>query len=69
LGFILEKRILQGNLTGTDFQVSKGIYEKVEKGLFTRALSDRTRGNSFKLEGSRSRLDRRKKFFTMGVVR
>jgi len=37
--------------------------------LFVRACSDKTRGNGFKLEKSRTRLHIRKKFFTVKVVR
>ena len=40
-----------------------GIY------IFSRACCDRTRGNSFKLKEGRFRLDIRKKFFTMRVVK
>ena len=47
----------------------KGAYRKAGEGLFIRAGSDRTRGNGFKLEEGRFRLDIRKKFFTVGVVR
>lgn len=39
----------------------------MEKG-FTRACSDRTRGNSFQLKEGKFRLDLRKKFFTVSVV-
>ncbi|KAK4818947.1 hypothetical protein QYF61_022212 [Mycteria americana] len=61
--FSLEKRRLQG-----DLQYLKGAYKKAGEGLLTRACSDRTRGNSFKLKEGRFRLDIRKKFFTMRMV-
>ncbi|KAK4828253.1 hypothetical protein QYF61_024860, partial [Mycteria americana] len=60
----LEKRRLQGDLI-----VLKGAYKKDEDKLFSRACCDRTRGNGFKLKGGRFRLDTKKKFFTMRMVK
>jgi len=57
--FSLEKRRLQGHHLAA-FQYLKGAYKKAGEGLFTRAWSDRTRGNGFKLKESGFRLDIRK---------
>jgi len=66
--FSLEKSRLWGDLTAA-FQYLKGAYRKDGEGLFTRVCSDRTRRNGFKLKEGRFRLDIRKKFFTMRVMK
>ena len=51
------------------FQCLKAAYRKAGVGLSVKASSNRLRGNGFKLEESRFRIDIRKKFFTLKVVR
>jgi len=60
--FGLEKRRLQEGLV-VAFQCLKGACRKDGDKLFSRACCDRTRGNGFKLEEGRFRLDIRKIFF------
>ena len=57
----LEKRRLRGDL--------KEAYRKAGEGFFVRAYSYMMRGNGLKLEEHRFRLDIRKKFFTVRMVR
>ncbi|PKU39507.1 hypothetical protein llap_10189 [Limosa lapponica baueri] len=66
--FSLEKRRLWGNLIMA-FQYLKGAYRRDGEGLFVRECSSRTRGNGFKLKEGRFRLDTRKKFFAVRVMR
>ena len=66
--FSLEKRRLQGDLI-LAFQCIKGAYKKDRERLFTGACSDRTGGKDFKPKEGRFRLDIRKKFFMMRMVR
>ena len=51
------------------FQYLKWGYKKDGERLLISVCSDRARGNSFKLKGHRFRLDIRKTFFMVGVVR
>jgi len=60
--FCLEKRRLWGDLI-VAFQYLKGAYKLEGEWLFTRADSDKTRGNGPKLRQGRFRLAIRKKFF------
>ena len=66
--FNLEKRRLWGGLLAA-FQYLKGDYRKDGDNLFSKACCDRTRSNGFKLRENRFRLEIRKKFFTMRVVK
>jgi len=66
--FSLEDRRLQGDFIAA-FQYLKGAYKKAQEELFTRACSDRTRGNAFKLKEGMFRSDRRRTSIAMWVVR
>ncbi|GAB0185284.1 triadin [Grus japonensis] len=64
----LEKRRLRGDLIAA-FWYLKEAYRKDGEGLLIRECSDMTRGNGFKLKDGRFKLDVRKKFFPVRVLR
>ena len=66
--FSLEKSRLKGDLIA-GFQNLKVAYGKERENLFNKACCDRTRSNGFKLREGRFRLDIRKKFFTLRLVK
>jgi len=66
--FSLEKRRLQGDLFAA-LQCLKVAYKIDGHKPFSRACCSRAKTNGFKLKESRFRLDIRKKFFTMRVVK
>ena len=66
--FSLEKRGLRGDLIAA-FQYLKGAYRKDGDRIFSRACSDRTRGNGFNLKEGKFRLAIQKKYFALRVVK
>jgi len=66
--FSLEKRRLRGDLIAA-FQYLNGRYKKDGDKLFCSACCSRTRSSGFKLKEGRFRLDIRKTFFAMRVVK
>ena len=66
--FRLEKRRFQGELIAA-FQYLKGSCKKEGDRLFSMVCRDRTKGNGFKLKEGRFRLNIRKNFFTVRVMK
>jgi len=66
--FSLEKRRLRGDLIAA-CQYLKGAYRKDGEDIFSRTCCDRTRNNGFKLGEGGFRLDIRKKFFMIRMVK
>ena len=67
LGLFRLDNKLHGDLRSA-FHSLKGAYKNAGEGLFTRACSDKTRGNGFKLKKGRFRLDVRKEIFSVRVM-
>jgi len=53
----------------SSLSVPEGAYRKDEGNIVSRAYCNRTRSNGFKLREGRFRLDIKKKFFTIRVVK